>query len=287
MNMAKKLQQAESVWLKSSFGFLKSKFTASPLPSHDHFHHLRVWNFARELCLEAEKTGIETDKSFAESLLLSCLFHDSGMILDRGKDHGEAGVKVFQEFLSEVSLKPADPSRIAEAIQNHDDKSYTFTRPLIQNGKPNLLTALHISDDLDALGYTGIYRYAEIYLLRGIPMEDLGLKIIANLAGRYGNFIKNCSRLPGMIVQHSPRHHTIEQFFRTYNLQLRKVEKSGEVRPTGPLEVIKNIYQQIYLSPANIEELANNVLSSANDNFVKLFFTGLRKETLRYQDEFS
>ena len=33
-------------------------------------------------------------------------------------------------------------------------------------------TILSVADDLDAFGFTGIYRYLEIYLTRGINPED-------------------------------------------------------------------------------------------------------------------
>ena len=41
---------------------------------------------------------------------------------------------------------------------------------------------LSVADDLDAFGFTGIYRYSEIYLMRGINPNQLGHLIIENAA---------------------------------------------------------------------------------------------------------
>ncbi|MFW5645542.1 MAG: hypothetical protein ACOCZL_06480, partial [Bacteroidota bacterium] len=138
--------------------------------------------------------------------------------------------------------------------------------------------ALNICDDLDAFGNIGIYRYAEIYLVRGIPFEDLGLKIIANLSGRYGNFMTNCSRLPEMIKVHSIRHHTTESFFRFYNLQIRKMEETGEQPESGPIAIIKHIYREVLKNTHSINSVIENILKSSDDQYVNDFFIALKKE---------
>ncbi|MGC9342541.1 MAG: HD domain-containing protein, partial [Bacteroidales bacterium] len=205
MDLEKHLEQVESKWLNSSFDFLKNKFTTTPLPSHDHQHHLRVWKYAKDLLLQLSRQNITADSHLIEALLLSSMFHDAGMIKVKGDEHGKASIEIFREYLADLGENPENLEVIEHAIEKHDDKSYTLAGRLIVDGKIQLLPALHISDDLDALGNIGIFRYSEIYLLRGIPFEDLGLKIIANLSGRYGNFMANCSRLPQMIMTHSVR----------------------------------------------------------------------------------
>ena len=134
--------------------------------------------------------------------------------------------------------------RVLNAVENHDDKTYHDTGPLFGKNGLNVLRALTICDDLDAFGKTGVYRYAEIYLMRSIPMEDLGLKIMANLSGRFANFIATCSWLPEIIRIHVPRHNITEDFFRNYNLQIRMIEKDGSRSDTGPVGVIKEIFRQ-------------------------------------------
>lgn len=278
MDLEKHLEQVESVWLSPAFDFLKNKFIQTPLPSHDHNHHLRVWKYAKDLLIQVSRQNIHPDKKFIEALILSSMFHDSGMIKIRGDEHGKASVEIFREFLSSSGKSPEDQTMIESAIEKHDDKTYSLAGRLMIEGEIQLLPALHISDDLDALGNIGIYRYAEIYLLRGIPFEDLGLKIIANLSGRYGNFVANCSRLPGMIMTHSIRHHTIENFFRNYNLQIRKIDETGEDQKSGPIAVVKNIYRQVLMNVPTIEEISKNIVDSTEDVYMQKFFKALLDE---------
>lgn len=278
MHLEQHLNKSEEQWLTPAFEFLKTKFEQLPLPSHDHFHHLRVWKHARMLLSELEKQGKEIPYPLVESLLLASMFHDAGMIKEKGIEHGRISVEIFTEFLEKTGKEPSDRSSVSTAIEQHDNKTYTLTAKLISDGEIMLLPALNISDDLDALGNIGIYRYSEIYLLRGVPFENLGLKIIANLSGRYGNFMANCSRLPEMIKTHSIRHHTTESFFRLYNLQIRKIEETGEQPESGPISVIKHIYREVIKNTGNIGDLSENIIKSTDDKYVKNFFEALKKE---------
>lgn len=269
---------AKGKWLEDIYSFLETEFTKTPLPSHDHLHHLRVWNNSKFLLQQIVNLNIEIDYNFTEALLIASLFHDSGMLKTYGKDHGLAGKIICYKFLSEYKEKPVRLNDILSAIEKHDDKTYMGSGPLINENKPNLLTALNICDDLDAYGKIGIYRYAEIYLMRGIPLEDLGLKIIANLAGRFRNFISNCSKLPEMIRIHIPRFNEIENFFRHYNLQLRQIE-AGKGNPnSGPVAVIKNIYHQTLMHQNDMENICDAILSENSDNYIQHFFNKLKNE---------
>jgi HD superfamily phosphodiesterase len=278
MDLERELKKYEEKWLIPSFEFLKKKFSQHPLPSHDHFHHKRVWNHARKLIVEISGQGKTITPDFIESLLLASMFHDSGMIKEKGEDHGKAGVEVFEAFLSETGENPSMSQSISDAIENHDNKKYQLSGKLFVDNEIQLLPALNISDDLDALGKIGVYRYIEIYLLRGIPFEDLGLKIIANLSGRYGNFMANCSRFPELIRIHSMRHHSIESFFRFYNLQIRKTEETGVIQNTGPILVAKSIYKEVLKATPSIEQISNNIRNSSDDKYVNDFFDELLKE---------
>ena len=278
MNPENHLIIAENKWLLPAYVFLERAFKTTPLPSHDHRHHYRVWQNARQLLLQLEKLGVSMEPSLVEALLLGCMFHDVGMLHERGKDHGAAGTEIFLQFIHKNTHKPKRLEDIIDTIREHDDKSYVQAGRLLHEGKIQLLPALQISDDLDAYGYIGIYRFSEIYLLRGTAMEDLGLKIIANLSSRYGNFMANCSRFPEMIKIQSIRQHTIESFFRHYNLQIRKKEHTGEEPAGGPFLVIKHIYRQVMMNAASLEEASKNIIDSEKDVYVQRFFTSLKNE---------
>jgi len=161
--LSENIEFAENTWLKESYFFLKESFTKTPLPSHDHQHHLRVWMNAKHLLQQLHKQGAIISYSFIEALLIASLFHDSGMLKNYDHEHGLAGRNICANFLRNKVNKPEKVEEILDAIEKHDNKLYNGPGALVSDRIPNLLTALNISDDLDALGTIGIYRYSEIY----------------------------------------------------------------------------------------------------------------------------
>ncbi len=269
---------AEEKWKDSAIPYITKIFTKDPLPSHDHNHHLRVWDYARNLIFETETIGVEIHPGLPEKLFLASLFHDTGLSLSSQEDHGSRSREIFENYLVAEGKDPSAFRDIAEAIEHHDDKSYLESGSLIINNQMQLLQALNISDDLDAFGNTGIFRYSEIYLLRGIPFEDLGLKIIANLSGRYRNFMMNCARYPTLVREHTLRHSTIEGFFRNYNLQIRKIEQGKADPLIGPVGVIKEIYREVLGNTPDMVTACENVLSRNCDPYIITFFNDLKHE---------
>lgn len=268
------ITKAEKRWLGPVFEFIKKEFEASPLPSHDHFHHLRVWKNARFLLSQLIDKKVYADYTFIESLLIASLFHDTGMIKTHDESHGKESKEICQRYFLK-SEKPAGFLSILEAVEKHDDKSYKGAGQLISKSNPNLIAALGICDDLDAFGYIGIYRFSEIYLMRGIPMEDLGLKIIANLSGRFRHFIANCTGMDKMITTYLPLHTETENFFRYYNLQIRKTEQGEQNQNTGAVAVIKQIYRHSLMGAGGIQEVCESVLKTEKDPYVTGYFSKL------------
>jgi hypothetical protein len=272
------VEETEKKWLRELFDFVRSLFAGNPIPSHDHLHHLRVWRYAAGLMNEISARGVKISPGDAEDLIFACLFHDTGLTVDTGPDHGKAGFEICKNYLEKKRIRLHDQKRVLEAIANHDDKSYTGMSSLIDGEKLNILKVLAISDDLDAFGRTGIYRYSEIYLMRGIPMEDIGLKIMANLAGRFANFIDTCSFLPDVIRIHVPRHNVTENFFRNYNLQIRLMEKETSRPDTGPVGVVREIFRHTMAGADNISSVCDEASSSTDDSYVLHFFRELKTE---------
>ena len=272
------IRQTESKWLDELFEYVRDLFSPAPIPSHDQEHHLRVWHYGRDLILELGHAGKIISAGETEALMFACFFHDTGMINESGPEHGKESRKICEEYLSVSGKEVELPDRILEAVENHDDKTYPGRSALIDAGGLNILKAVTICDDLDAFGKTGIYRFAEIYLMRGIPMEDLGLKIMANLAGRFGHFMDTCSFLPSFVRIHAPRHNITEDFFRNYNLQLRLIGKKASQPDTGRVGVIREIFRQTMAGAVSIAEVCDNALRSQRDPYVKEFFGGLRNE---------
>ncbi|MCF8379503.1 MAG: HD domain-containing protein [Bacteroidales bacterium] len=277
-SLSENINLAENIWLKKSFLYLKEAFSNAPLPSHDHYHHLRVWLNAKFLLQQMQKIGVSMDYDFTEALLIASMFHDSGMITTQGHDHGLAGRNICTKFLAGNEKKPANPEEILNSIEKHDNKNYNGPGPMIVDRKPNLLTALNISDDMDAMATIGIYRYTEIYLMRAIPFEDLGLKIMANLSGRYNNFLSNCSNMPEVIWMHKPRYNQIQEFFDQYNRQIQRVESGRGNENTGPLAVVKTIHQQALRRKGDMYQICDSIISQNPDMYIQKFFIQLRTE---------
>ena len=120
-------------------------------------------------------------------------------------------------------------SKIASAIELHDQKTESFFIPFHWDKTPDLLTLVSIADDMDAMGTIGIYRYAEIYLHRSIPMKSLGMILLENVATRYNNFSKASSLIPSLLKKTKPKYQEITSFYDNYNQQL--------LMETDPLKV--------------------------------------------------
>lgn len=278
MNLRENIALAESKWLSFLKDYLAELFSEQSLPSHDLQHHLRVWNYGKDLLLNLEQAGrVLPDEKLAESLLLACMLHDAGMSRDRGPGHGKISAGIAADLMNLKAVEAEVNDMVLEAIELHDDKSYLQGQMLTDKGKLNLLAALNIADDLDAMGITGVYRYAEIYLARGIPMEELGLQVIANLSSRFNNFMKHCGRIPAMVITHSPRQHATESFFRNYNYQLRKISEGKSSSMEGPVNVIRLIYRFVAAGMPGIGVLLEQV-SGETDPFTINFYNQLKNE---------
>ncbi|HYW95856.1 MAG TPA: HD domain-containing protein [Bacteroidales bacterium] len=278
MNINNILAETEKRWQDELFGYVRDLFSREPIPSHDHYHHLRVWKYAAGLLLEIDKTGKEIQPGDVEDLIIACFFHDTGLVENNGPDHGKASRRTCEEYFNRRGTTIHNRKRVLEAIGKHDDKTYQGAGPLYDNTGLNILRALAVCDDLDAFGRTGVYRYAEIYLMRGIPMEDLGLKIMSNLSGRFANFIATCSFLPEIIRLHVPRHNLTEDFYRNYNLQLRLIEKKGSGSDTGPVGVVREIFRHTMSGTPDIPSVADSVIGSHENHYITEFFSELKKE---------
>jgi HD superfamily phosphodiesterase len=211
-NSRKYISDAEEKWLKLLFNYSKEKFTLSPLPSHDHFHHLRVWNYAKSILSDLSVTDINYSREEIESILIAVFFHDMGMIITRKKEHGlESRILCRQFFDSRPLLIPLNIDLILDMIERHDDKDYTYYAIVQQCPSP--ATILNISDDLDAFGNIGVYRYTEIYHFRGISVNDLPSLVLPNLEGRFQHFAQQFGQLKALISLHRKRFERTLDFF--------------------------------------------------------------------------
>ncbi len=261
----KNILLAEAKWLKLLFNYSKEKFTINPLASHDHHHHLRVWTYAKQILSELEKQNCTYNLQEIESILIAVFFHDIGMTVTREKQHGAESRNFCKQFFEDHSaLMPENLQVILEMIERHDDKEY------INHSEtpdcPSLAVLLNISDDLDAFGNIGVYRYTEIYHFRGIPMLELPSRILPNLEARFKHFTRHLELSGNLTELHRKRFSITREFFIGLEAELKFRNKT-----TGSFQkIIQNLIEFSNSNQTDLQSLAHYL--NDTDPVVKKFF---------------
>ena len=203
------IQVAENKWLERLYNYCEKIFADKKIPSHDHTHHLRVWEYTKEI-LNAINNSSEINYNLVESCLIASLFHDTGLSKTLDENHGYESRKICELYFEKNNLTlPKNFKKILSAIEKHDDKDY-------KQNNHNLGTIQSIlcnADDLDAFGKIGVIRYTEIYLLRGINLNKLPELVIKNLDKRFLNFEKTYNSFSDLYNKHRARYLTTRKFF--------------------------------------------------------------------------
>ncbi|MCX6330541.1 MAG: HD domain-containing protein [Bacteroidia bacterium] len=214
MNLSELLIIIEEKYLRLLEDYFNDTWGDTKLWSHDLSHHRRVWNYAKEILLYTDDQDVMEQKGFCDKLIIACYLHDLGMAVDTGLNHGHLGRELCQKFIQQNNYDISDFQDVLFAIENHDDKNYT-----LQDNNNKLLLILNAADDLDAIGYTGILRYADIYLKRGTTLEDIGKMVLENAGKRFENFETTFHKYPALIEKHRKRYLVISEFYTAYNRQ--------------------------------------------------------------------
>jgi hypothetical protein len=254
--------------------FFISIYDEKSLPSHGISHHRRVWSHAKDLLL----LPLYHDESFSINLpyklIVASYLHDIGMSVDQGPRHGIHSRDLCMEFFSKNNLRPEDFVGVPEAIQDHDRKEYP------DPGSDNpVLTILSIADDLDAFGFTGIYRYTEIYINRGIGLKVIGDRIRENAGIRFSNFKKTRGITGEFLLKHKERFNILDNFFNEYNKQVADYNFGG-LNPHGYCGII-DLFTSLIKGKKNIEEIHNIPEKYIDDPIIEWYFNGLRAESIQ------
>lgn len=247
------------------------------LPSHDHTHHLRVWNISKQLMKEIASSGSFLTPVLVEGVLIASFFHDLGMVESIREDHGRLGRQLCQSWFSESGKKaPAGFAGILEAIEKHDRKQALIYQDPEMESSPGILAILSVADDLEAMGVIGIYRYAEIYLLRDLSLEDLGQRILENAGDRFSRLHASgtASWIPEEYIQ---QYEELIHFYQQYNTQLQTADQAGEVLE-GPVGVINYIRNAGLTRKIRPEDLCSQALEEGAEPAVIDFFNKLKHE---------
>jgi HD superfamily phosphodiesterase len=235
------IDRAEATWLEALHAHAEKLFRDKLLPSHDQNHHIRVWNLCKSLLSEIATFNSRMDPSLVEGVLIAALFHDLGMATSTREDHGKLSRENCKQWFRDSGLDLPDRyEEILRAIEEHDRKDEQIYRSFEPGTTPEILAILSVADDLEALGTIGIYRYAEIYLMRDIPLEELGTRILDNARLRFEKLAEGCRLCPRLLEEYQQQYDELAGFYRQYNLQLKKTSQTTLVR-SGPLGVINYI----------------------------------------------
>jgi hypothetical protein len=263
------ISSIEERWLDALWDQCRSHFQAVHLPSHDHFHHYRVWFYAKKLILTLSGRGINFTHQLIEEIIFAVLFHDVGMSVTRDENHGKVSADLFRDFISERSDQTeSNHDEIYKAIAHHDQKNYVnvpFKKAFATN---NILsTVLNISDDLDAFGYIGVYRYLEIYLLRNMEPELLAGKVLPNLKRRFSNISFTLGKIASFVNIHQVRYQHTLDFFN--DLNTTGYIPDGPL--TGPAGIVKMIREHVIANKGNMNNLIESKDIAKNDEYIRNF----------------
>jgi HD superfamily phosphodiesterase len=270
MNPISSTESAEQKFRQLLEEFFISRYDEKSLPSHGLYHHRRVWGYAKELL----NTGLfnQGGSKLPEKLLIASYLHDIGMSVEKGLLHGRHSRELCIDFLSCNGLNTDNYHDVLEAIENHDKKDYSEDEK-----SSELLRMLSLADDMDAFGFTGIYRYAEIYVTRGIKPEIIGYIIKENASKRFKNFEKAVRLNQKFLQKQEDRYQLLDIFFSKYNNQAPSY-KFGSADLYGHCGIIELIIRSL-----NDNFELKNFNASCHypeDQVIIWFFEGLKKEML-------
>ena len=239
MNLTVTFESAELQFMQILEEFFVSVYDEKSLASHGIEHHRRVWNFAKEIVVLFSEQNLISDPTIVFRLIIACYLHDIGMSVDPGIRHGHHSKDLCIRFLDNNLLDKSNYQDVLLAIENHDNKEYKTSA--VNN---DLLTILSVADDLDALGFLGIYRYSEIYLTRGINPGEIGHLIRENASKRFENFVKIFGFSEEFVRKHQKRYEILDNFFSEYSNQV-VTYKFGTGHPVGYCGVIELLIDTI------------------------------------------
>jgi HD superfamily phosphodiesterase len=284
-SITERILAAEENWLDLVRIHTTRLFSETFIPSHDHGHHQRVWNICKKLLIELESYSSTASKDLVEGILLAAWFHDTGMVRDIGVRHGALSREMFETFIRNTSTEEPKQYKevleqyreVLDAIEYHDTKERSAYPDINPGTSPGILGILSMADDLDALGNIGIYRYLEIYLKRGIPVRELGTKILSNVQRRFKNIRESCAALPRLIDPYRESYRTIEKFFELYNKQLLTEEEPDSVHRgyLGIANLIRSLSVESEIRPENF---INQPELTTGGEIVKKYFNELHNE---------
>jgi len=267
------VSSVEKQWLSLLYHHCRQTFGSTFLPSHDHLHHFRVWHFARQVFAALDQAGRPVSPLKIEQTIIAVFFHDLGLSVTLEETHGTASKDMCIAFFRDNRfLYPAGFDEILDAIEKHDEKSADLFPAKISDERHDLLHILKVCDDLDAFGYTGIYRYAEIYMLRGIPDEILADRVSSNLQNRHEHFSAIYGVLDPFTRIQENRFRIAHDFYSGLN------DPADNYPPGNYRQKIIDMFREKILLRENILAPGSTTPITEKNEKIQEFFSHLRQE---------
>jgi HD superfamily phosphodiesterase len=288
MKMGKKLDlnvlitRVENKWLDMLYNESMRQFSSVKIHSHDHLHHLRVWEFSKELLREIHAYGIGITKSDIEKLIVAAFFHDMGLVKTTDVKHGLESKKICESFFRQRRISMPDFAEVLFAIEHHDDKEYKSR--IYKRGERRLddtLSMLCVSDDLDAFGAIGVFRYAEIYILREVKIGQLPTDVLTNLDARFKNLKLLYNNFSAFINRHKKRYEFTGRYYKKLFSEFNKVSYSS-LTDVGAIGVLNIIIREIMEKNKTILQLDGKFINNKTDKYIAGFFKQFKSEVDRF-----
>jgi hypothetical protein len=273
MNLTVTTESAELQFKQILEEFFISNYDEKSLPSHGIDHHRRVWKYAKELLTLLAGKNTAHPSPHPSKLIIASYLHDIGMSVETGIRHGKHSRDLCIRFLEQNHLPADEYHDVLSAVENHDRKEYTGNTCV-----NDLLTILSVSDDLDAFGFTGIFRYSEIYLTRGINLLEIGRVIKVNAGMRFDNFNKIFGFADLLVMKHKKRYDILDSFFSNYDKQAGSYQ-FGVKNPWGYCGVME-MFTDIVHKKTALEDICRQPGKFSNDPVIGWFFNELASELL-------
>ena len=250
-----RIYDIENEYLPLLFDYCRSLFDVNHLPSHNHLHHYRVWQYAKDLLFGLSDEGNQLSPKDISLLMLAIFFHDTGLTKTLDENHGRESRRICEEFLiNNPDAFSFDADEALKAIEMHDKKEmYTA---LSGDSEMDLLKTLSICDDIDAYGSIGILRYAEIYILRGIPIDVLANKVLTNLKFRVGLFISQKWIPEPYLAKHMTRYRYVYEFYE------KMKQPDSETGFQNSLNILESYMKKVYSGKSGIMKFASKLVKS-------------------------
>jgi len=224
---------------------------------------------------ELDTIGIKYDQTTISQALIACMFHDTGLIKDSSENHGFQSRLYCEQFFSTNPVLSIENKEIVlSAVELHDDKSLKDFNDSNLNSFQDIHSLVSAADDLDAFGLIGVFRYLEIYLIRGIPLRELPAKVMVNLQNRFINFEKGFSVMSQFVESNRVKYLVAYNFFSGLETQI-----NNSFSTSNDYLSIANLLSDCLINKRlDIYQTISFALEMNRGVFFQSFFENLRNE---------